>query len=57
MIGGKPVESCGSVALNVVNHREEVGPIVLIVVHKRPESLVDILVHDLGLAIGLRVGG
>jgi hypothetical protein len=41
--------------LCMVDQREQFRPVVLVIVHKGPETLVHILVHDFGLAISLWV--
>ena len=41
--------------LSVVHHRDQLGPVVLVMVHERPKTMVDILVHDFCLSVCLRV--
>ena len=41
--------------LSVVHHRDQLGPVVLVIVHERPKTIVDILVYDFCLSVCLRI--
>ena len=41
--------------LSVVHHRDQLGLVILVMVHERPKTIVDILVYDFCLFICLEI--
>ena len=41
--------------LSVVYHRDQLGPVVLVIVYERPKIIVDILIYDFCLFVCLKV--
>jgi hypothetical protein len=56
-VGGHSNGCVGQSHLHAVHYRDELALIVLVIGHERPQSLVDVSVHDFRLSVSLLVVG